>query len=211
MAGDRGKQSLGPYDSTHERILETAVGLFSTKGYLGASTREIAHEAGVAEVTLFRHFSSKEALLEEILSRFSVLPALKAYIPKALELPYEEALSSLADHLLDTLTQIKDWVRIMQAEVQRSPEKLMTIYHSFIDELFEAYTSFFRELQQRGTLGDFDPEYAARAFHGIVFCYFSLEEVLHRKHYKSTDRGEAIRQFMKIFAFGTLNQPVESV
>ncbi|WP_298267996.1 TetR/AcrR family transcriptional regulator [Geobacter sp.] len=209
MTGGKVKKSLGPYDSTHERILETALGLFSTKGYQGASTREIAQEAGVAEVTLFRHFPSKERLLQEVLSRFSVLPSLKAYIPAALELPYEEALTGMADHLFDTLVQIKDWVRVMQAEVQRSPEKLLTVFHGFIDDLFDTYASFFRELQQRGNLGDFDPEYAARAFHGIVFCYFSIEELLHRKQYKANDRGEAIRQFMRIFALGTVSRPAD--
>ncbi|MBE2888363.1 TetR/AcrR family transcriptional regulator, partial [Geobacter anodireducens] len=64
-----------PFDScnaTHERILETALGLFSTRGYLGATTREIARQAGIAEVTLFRHFPSKVKLLEEAITRYSM-------------------------------------------------------------------------------------------------------------------------------------------
>lgn len=189
---------------TRDRILETAVGLFSTKGYLGASTREIARQAGVAEVTLFRHFTSKEKLLEEVLSRFSILPSLRNFIPQALEMPYEEALTALATMLLDTLIQLKDWVRIIHAELQRSPEKLQKIYHTFLDELFETFSSYFRELQKRGIVGSFDPEVAARAFHGIIFCYFNVEEVLQRKQYKPTESKAMIRQFMALFAQGTL-------
>lgn len=204
MAGVKRDKKLDMCYVTRERILETAVGLFSTKGYLGASTREIARQAGVAEVTLFRHFSSKENLLEEVISRFSILPSLRSFIPQALEMPYEQALTALATMLLDTLIQLKDWVKIMHAELQRSPERLQKIYHGFLDEFFETFSSYFRELQKRGVVGMFDPEVAARVFHGIIFSYFNVEEVLQRKQYRSTESEPMIRQFMTLFAHGTL-------
>ena len=51
--------------SARDRILEAARDVFATHGSVGATTRRIAEAAGVNEVTLFRHFGSKEALLEE--------------------------------------------------------------------------------------------------------------------------------------------------
>lgn len=48
-------------------ILEAAARLFGDHGYRGATTRRIAREAGVSEVTLFRQFGTKEALLREAL------------------------------------------------------------------------------------------------------------------------------------------------
>jgi AcrR family transcriptional regulator len=50
---------------TRERILEAAARLYGQHGYLGATTRRIAEEAEVSEVTLFRLFGTKEAVLEE--------------------------------------------------------------------------------------------------------------------------------------------------
>ncbi len=47
---------------TEVRIIEAAVQLFSRRGYKGASTREIAHLAGVNEATLFRCFARKADL-----------------------------------------------------------------------------------------------------------------------------------------------------
>jgi AcrR family transcriptional regulator len=46
-----------------ERILEAALRVFAESGYRGATTRRIAAEAGINEVTLFRHFNTKEALI----------------------------------------------------------------------------------------------------------------------------------------------------
>ncbi len=62
---------------TKDRILKTGLKLFSKKGYLGATTKEIAKTAGIAEITLFRHFSSKERLFEEVINAYSFLPAKK--------------------------------------------------------------------------------------------------------------------------------------
>ncbi|GLI37133.1 TetR family transcriptional regulator [Geobacter hydrogenophilus] len=189
---------------TRERILDTAIGLFSTRGYSGATTREIAQQAGVAEVTLFRHFASKENLLEAVISHYSAIPGLKSFLPRALEMPYEQALIGMADLFLDTLFQLRDWIRIMHAEVQRSPDKLITIYHSFLDELFEIFASYFRELQKRGTLRDFDPDLGARVFHGMFYSFFNMEELLGRRDYRPTDRARAVREFVSLFIHGTL-------
>lgn len=46
-----------------DRLLEAAVRVYAELGYRGATTRRIAMEAGVNELTLFRHFGSKAELL----------------------------------------------------------------------------------------------------------------------------------------------------
>ena len=48
-----------------EKILDAATQLYAETGFHGATTRQIAQRAGVNEVTLFRHFGSKTALLHE--------------------------------------------------------------------------------------------------------------------------------------------------
>ena len=46
-----------------EQLLEAALKVFADAGFRGATTRRIAQEAGVNEVTLFRHFGKKEELI----------------------------------------------------------------------------------------------------------------------------------------------------
>ena len=45
-----------------EQLLQAALKVYAESGTRGATTRRIAQEAGVNEVTLFRHFGSKDAL-----------------------------------------------------------------------------------------------------------------------------------------------------
>lgn len=58
----------GTLDTRH-KLLEAATRVFARNGLEGATTREIAREAGVNEVTLFRHFQSKDNLLTAVLQR----------------------------------------------------------------------------------------------------------------------------------------------
>ena len=51
-----------------DRILEAAKKIYALHGFRGATTRLIAIEAGVNEVTLFRTFGSKAALFEAVMS-----------------------------------------------------------------------------------------------------------------------------------------------
>ncbi len=109
---------------TRERILETALRLFSEKGYLGATTKEISAELGVAEVTLFRHFPTKESLFQEVLSTYTFLPTLKGIMPTVEVMPYEKALAEIARRFMETLRLRRDLIKIMHSECHLYPEKI---------------------------------------------------------------------------------------
>jgi AcrR family transcriptional regulator len=189
--------------TTSERILESALHLFSTRGYVGATTKEIAKNAGIAEVTLFRHFESKKKLFETVLNSYTFLPDLKGLLPQVADKPYDEAMTIIAERFYDKLSVRKDMIRLVQAEVQRYPEKLMGTYHKFIHELWQTLASYFYELQRSGTIIKFDPEIGARAFLGMCFAYFSATELmLDRKPDKKT-REETLKGFVNIFVRGT--------
>jgi AcrR family transcriptional regulator len=49
-------------------LFEAVVAVFAKRGYDAATTQEIAKSAGVSEVTLFRRYGSKAALIEAALS-----------------------------------------------------------------------------------------------------------------------------------------------
>jgi AcrR family transcriptional regulator len=50
-----------------ELILDTAARLFRTEGYASTSLRDIAAEAGMKAASLYSHFSSKDAIVGEVL------------------------------------------------------------------------------------------------------------------------------------------------
>lgn len=60
-----------------ERILDAATRVYTEAGFRGTTTRRVAQEADVNEVTLFRHFGTKDALIKAALShRVETMPPL---------------------------------------------------------------------------------------------------------------------------------------
>lgn len=51
-----------------ERIIQTALELFASEGYQNTSTSKIACKAGVSEGLIFKHFQSKDGLLEAVIN-----------------------------------------------------------------------------------------------------------------------------------------------
>ncbi len=52
--------------SKKEKLMSAALELFAEQGFRGTSTAEIAQKAGVATGTLFHHFPTKEALINDL-------------------------------------------------------------------------------------------------------------------------------------------------
>lgn len=66
-------------DDLRHRILHAAAVVYAQHGWRGATTRRIAEEAGVNEVTLFRHFGSKDALLDTMMRELAALDGVVAF------------------------------------------------------------------------------------------------------------------------------------
>jgi AcrR family transcriptional regulator len=191
--------------TTKEKILNATMQLVSEKGYLGATTREIAHDAGVTELTLFRHFGSKEKLFEACLNRKSFLPALKELMPDLEGMRYEDALRTVGRSFLLSLKARKPMVKIMQAEMCRYPDKMKRMSGSFFDEMLGTLAAYFAARQRTGELRSFPPELAARMFLGMLFSYFRTEELMRGTDITKKGRMDAaVEGFVDIFIYGTL-------
>lgn len=79
-------------ESKKERILHTALKLFSKQGFYATSTKEIAAACGVAEGLIFYYFGDKRKLLLEIVRNFTFLLRLQDDEKLLSKLPVDEAL-----------------------------------------------------------------------------------------------------------------------
>lgn len=192
---------------TKERLLGATMKLVSEKGYLGATTREIAQEAGVSEITLFRNFGSKEKLFEGMLGRYTFLPQLKELRPRLDELPYEEALCVVATRFLLTLKERKSFIKIMFSEVNLYPGKIRKVYNNTIDGTRATLADYFLSLRKKGTLRKVSPEASARTFLSMLVSYFRSEEIM--RGLDITKKGKMdreVREIVDIFVHGTLKE-----
>src|SRR3954447_9814517 len=62
--------AAAPASERRAHLLELAGALFAEKGFRATTVREIADAAGILSGSLYHHFSSKESIADEILTRF---------------------------------------------------------------------------------------------------------------------------------------------
>ncbi len=106
--------------TSRERILDAARRVFAQLGSSGATTRRIAEEAGVNEVTLFRHFGSKESLLGEA-ARAHVTGDHAVPLPERPAQPQKE-LESWCAREIERLRDSREFILQCLAEEATNPE-----------------------------------------------------------------------------------------
>lgn len=102
--------------TTEERraeIADAALRVIATRGIAALSTATLAAEVGLTTGALFRHFPSREAILDEVGRRVEEL--LRATLPPP-ELPPAERLERFLDARTSVATKHTGLLRLMQSE-----------------------------------------------------------------------------------------------
>ncbi|MCI8758964.1 MAG: TetR/AcrR family transcriptional regulator [Oscillospiraceae bacterium] len=197
--------------TTKEKILDTALELFSRQGYDGASVRDIARAVGIRESSLYNHFPSKRALFDGIVD-FCVQQA-ELYF-RGSGLPFDqgddtslyqgipaERLHALIER---TFRYFFDdpWnarFRRLLLLSQFAEPRCRDIYRQlYRDKCVQVQAFIFSALMDRGELRREDPLAVAAEFHGPMFMLIhtcgSFEEArpLIRAH---------VEQFQKNYAW----------
>lgn len=112
-------------------ILQAALKLFIQRGVDGASIAQIAESAGVARTTLYRRWSSKEALLADAI-------ALGRGDPEQVATADRVALGSLARKLVDALAETltapdyRTLIARLAGSVPDCPDLMSAYWHTYV-------------------------------------------------------------------------------
>jgi len=191
-------------EDTKKRLLQATLELISTRGYQGATTREIAKRAGVSELTLFRKFGNKENLFEEMIKRYTFLPRLKDMVQTIEDLNPEEALCAIGIRFIETLKERKDFVRVVMSEINTFPEHAREAYGKVIQEMGKTLEGYLKNLDKRGLLRTVPLDTAAVSFLRILFTTFLNEEILWGREMSEKNVGKTVRQIVDILLNGIL-------
>jgi AcrR family transcriptional regulator len=179
------KESLSspPGSSTRQRLLEGAARVFARDGIAGSTTREIAREAGVNEVTLFRHFQSKDGLIAAVISENFGAAAIQAHqVPSALSSGLREDLTKHAVRYDELLKENLPLIRTMIGEIHHHADHERQVFKAIFRPLRE---SLLARLQTASTDGQLiataDPEILADLFLGMIFTGVLRRNLPHLK------------------------------
>lgn len=170
--------------NTKEIILLEALKLFADKGYDGVTVRDIAEKVAVKQSSLYKHYKSKEEILDFI---FLNMKLHYEHVTKAIQLPEGNDFSMLAKRYqsigLKGLQQICTgiflyWLtdekgalfrRLLILEQFRHSEAEKLLREFLLDGVLQYQTSLFAEMIQYGYFDHADPQVLSLEFYAPIF------------------------------------------
>lgn len=165
--------------NTKQKIQQTALDLFSVKGYSAVSIRDIGKLVGIKESTIYYHFKNKQdiflALLQEVKN-------ITSQMQRAFDSRFETAsdveegaflqvgLGFLDYYLLDS--HINKFIRMLAIEQHVSDEAAALYRNILFDTPFEQNSAVFRQMVEREILRQEDAAILANEYNGMVIFTF---------------------------------------
>lgn len=187
-----------------EKILETAIRLFSEKGFNGTTTKEISESAGVNEALIFRYFSTKRDLYSAIIER-------KIKEEPRLELPLEdlqdskddwEVFESLARRMIEKARIDRPFIRLLYFSALEGHELSTMFFETYVKYLRKLLSDYIEKGTKKGIFRRVNSRFAGRAFIGMVANYIIARELFgETANEKSTDE-EVVGCFTDVFLYG---------
>lgn len=104
-----------------DSIIKAAVQVFINKGYQGATTSDIAREAQISEVTLFRYFDTKRQLFEVAIQPL-IVSSLEQTMSQTADFNPHKKLKHLISERIELISLHKDVIKLVLMEEQINSE-----------------------------------------------------------------------------------------
>ena len=158
---------------TRERIMDTALSLFSVSGYEAVSIRDICREVGIKESSVYYHFKNKRDILDSLLHRFELHVNDLLGIFQSESVTVETTLSFdwmdtyfFDQYLFDPF--INQMMRLMMME-QFHDETIRQAYERWLfTEPYRIETTAFMKLAELGILKEEEAEQMGRSFFAVI-------------------------------------------
>lgn len=179
-----------------QSILEAAMKIFVKEGYDGTTTKSIAVEAGVNEVTLFRKFKSKENILRSVItynceSALDILDSI--FLNRKEETDLYTTLNQLAHSLISFMNERINLMILLLGEGRRKPVVAQIISH-IPNEMIKQLAKFFDDVIKHRKMMKIDPHLAALTFLSFIVYNTLMKGIL--------ETEKAVDTFVDIFVKG---------
>jgi len=157
--------------STRDRILDAALGLFATRGYAGASMRQIAAAVGMRASSLYNHFDGKAAILAALIEAYGPARGASRLASPAYRALTDDPEAFCRRYAADWLDQWCDpgerrFMDLLNSEPNRMAEHRAHFVETLFDREVAAMADYFRRFALTGRIHAPDPKECARLFMG---------------------------------------------
>jgi TetR/AcrR family transcriptional regulator len=193
-----------PASDRRTQLLQIALNVFSRKGFNGATTKEIAAEAGVTEAVIFRHFPTKQALYQAVLDSGIGCPEFEKWLAMAkdcMERNDDEGLfRAIASAIIDSYRTEARLERVLLFAALEGNEQGLAHHRSFAIPIFELLREYIVRRQSEHALAGYRPGAILAAIAGMAQRYAIYSQLFGFPVDASSE--EAVEAFTQILMNG---------
>lgn len=201
--------------TTKERIVDEALTLFSTKGFKGTSVKNIADAVGIKDSSLYKHFTSKQEILDSIVKTignrisdmsiaFGIPPGNDLKKSVQIYAGFDEAtLVGFSRRIF--LFYLKDsyisrfW-RMGNIEQYNNPAVYALFSKLFLEDSINYQTALFGELVREGIFIEADPDVIAMGFYSPIYFLLSKYSTRPEDEAEALDAvDQQVREFYRVY------------
>ncbi len=170
-----------PATDRRRQLVETALDVFSRKGFQGATTKEIAAAAGVTEALIFRHFPSKQELYRAVLEHRHTSPSKQEWLSgaqAAMDRNDDAALMrAIVLAVMDAYQRDARLERVLLFAALEGDETALAHHRQLSLPVYELLKQYVARRQKEGKLRDYDPGMILVAISGMARNYAQMTQM----------------------------------
>lgn len=194
-------------ENKEEKILESAILLFSKKGFSATTTSEIAKDAGVAEGTVFRYYKTKKQLLIKVMSRLIevmseelIANPVGEIFKKNKEKNDADILKMLLMDRLEMINEYWDIIQVIITEIQFHEDIRESFFKNIVFKGKAVLVEFIESGIAKGRFRNFDPIVVSRALVSTFMAYVIQKKITGEN--KLIGNEQEVDQMIELFLNG---------
>lgn len=200
----------GFYEARRAEIAEAAVRLWAERGFDRTSVAEVAESVGVSKGTLYLYFPSKQALLEDVLRRYSLLPNIQMLVEDLAGASLEDAVHAFVRRAWRHLTEHRDLVLLALRELPTHLDQLQGVLENVLVPGNKLIASFLESRLGPARAAEISFIVAGRGLIGMIMIMFLSHGVLGAGRYLPIEEEQITTTIAQVFLNGVVGAEATS-
>lgn len=160
-----------------DTILSAALRIFAQTGFAEATMDQVAAAADLSKAALYLYFPSKDALLESLLKRYTLLPELPGMVAALGDTPPADGIPALVAEIWRLLLERKELAHVIVREIQSNPERAKLLADRGGLPVSQALAAYLDHWMACGVLRRQHPLATAQCLFGMLWFFFQTQEL----------------------------------
>lgn len=191
-------------EGRRQQLREAALRLFAERGFEGTSVEAVAGEAGLSKGTFYLYFPNKQALLDDLVRRYSLLPDVERVARDLRDRPLEEIVPFLVRAVWQRLMERRDVIRVLFRMMPAHFQHAKYFMERVVIPTNQVFAQLLDHALGPKRAAEIDTLVAGRGLFGMVVIFFLSQQILGGEEILPVPAENIVTTISEVYLHGVL-------